>query len=167
MEVEKAIKTAIDYETRVRDVYASAVANTQNETARRVFERLANEEQGHIDYLESRLVEWRKTGALKPKELATAIPTKGAIEEGVKKLESKMKEPDKFGEVQMLTKALDVEIETSNFYGEMVSQLADEPQKMFERFLEIEAGHLAIVQAELDSLTGSGFWFDFAEFSLE
>jgi rubrerythrin len=167
MEVEKAIKTAIDYETKVRDVYASALANARNETARRVFDRLAKEEQGHIDYLESRLTEWQKTGALKPRKLETVIPTKGAIEEGVKKLEGMMTEPDKHGEAQMLTKALDVEIETSNFYQQMVDQLDNEPQKMFQRFLEIEEGHLAIVQAELDSLTGNGFWFDFAEFDLE
>ena len=167
MEVEKAIKTAIDYEMKVRDVYASAVANAKNETAKRVFKQLAKEEQRHIDYLESRLTEWKRTGKLKTKTLETTIPTKGAIEDGVKKLEGKMKEADKFGEAQMLTKALDVEIETSKFYQQMVDQLEAEPQRMFQRFLEIEEGHLAIVQAELDSLNGTGFWFDFREFSLE
>jgi hypothetical protein len=34
-------------------------------------------------------------------------------------------------------------------------------------FLEIEDGHLAIVQAQLDSVQGMGFWFDIAEFRLE
>lgn len=67
----------------------------------------------------------------------------------------------------MLNKALDVEIETSSFYKEMVDRLEDEPQKMFKRFLEIEEGHLALVQAEIDSITGTGFWFDFQEFNLE
>jgi len=167
MEIEKAIKTAIDYEMKVRDVYASAVANAKNETAKRVFKQLAKEEQGHVDYLESRLTEWKGTGKLRAKKLETIIPTKGAIEDGVKKLESKMKEADKFGEAQMLTKALDVEIETSKFYEQMVNQLEAEPQRMFQRFLEIEEGHLAIVQAELDSLNGTGFWFDFREFNLE
>jgi rubrerythrin len=167
MEVEKAIITAIDYEMKVRDVYASAVANSKNETAKRLFKQLAKEEQGHIDYLESRLTEWKRTGKLKTKTLETTIPTKGAIEDGVKKLEGKMKEADKFGEAQMLTKALDVEIETSKFYEQMVDQLEAEPQRMFKRFLEIEEGHLAIVQAELDSLNGTGFWFDFREFNLE
>ena len=33
--------------------------------------------------------------------------------------------------------------------------------------LEIEEGHVAIVQAELDSLQGMGFWFDMQEFNLE
>jgi rubrerythrin len=167
MEVEKAIKTAIEYEIKVRDVYADAVKKTKNETARRVFQKLAGEEQGHIDYLKNRLSEWQKTGKLTPAKLETTIPTRGAIEDGVKKLEDKMQEPDKYGEAQMLTKALDVEIETSNFYQDMVSQLDSEPQRMFQRFLEIEEGHLALVQAELDQLNGTGFWFDFREFDLE
>lgn len=167
MEVEKAIKTAIEYEIKVRDVYADAVRNTKNETAKRVFQKLAEEEQGHVDYLESRLTEWQKTGNLKPEKLDTVIPARRAIEDGVKKLDDKMREADKHGEAQMLTKALDVEIETSNFYQEMVSELDQEPQKMFQRFLEIEEGHLAIVQAELDHLNGTGFWFDFREFDLE
>jgi rubrerythrin len=167
MEVEKAIKTAIEYEIKVRDVYADAARNTKNDTARRVFQKLADEEQGHVDYLKSRLTEWQKTGSITPENLESAIPEKQAIEEGVKKLDNRMIEPDKYGEAQMLTKALDVEIETSNFYQKMVSELESEPQQMFQRFLEIEEGHLAIVQAELDHLNGTGFWFDFQEFNLE
>jgi len=167
MEVEKAIKTAIDYESKVRDVYADAAKKTQSEIAKRVFQKLANEEQGHIDYLKSRLTEWRNTGLISCEKLRTIIPGKKAVEEGVKKLEDRMKEADRFGEVQMLNKALDVEIETSSFYKEMVDRLEDEPQKMFKRFLEIEEGHLALVQAEIDSITGTGFWFDFQEFNLE
>ena len=34
-------------------------------------------------------------------------------------------------------------------------------------FLGIEQGHQAIVQAEIDALSGLGFWFDFQEFNLE
>jgi hypothetical protein len=38
---------------------------------------------------------------------------------------------------------------------------------LFQRFVEIEQGHLAIVQAEIDSVSGLGFWFDMREFDLE
>jgi len=33
--------------------------------------------------------------------------------------------------------------------------------------VEIEDGHVAIVQAEMDSLTGNGWWFDTFEVQLE
>jgi hypothetical protein len=48
-----------------------------------------------------------------------------------------------------------------------VRTLDSEGQQLFERFVEIEEGHKAIVQAEIDCLSGSGFWFDTPEFSLE
>ena len=49
----------------------------------------------------------------------------------------------------------------------MVQTLDDQGRALFARFVEIEGGHLAIVQAEIDCVSGSSFWFDTAEFSLE
>ena len=37
----------------------------------------------------------------------------------------------------------------------------------FARFLEIEENHIAAVQAELDYITNTGYWFDFKEFDME
>jgi hypothetical protein len=45
--------------------------------------------------------------------------------------------------------------------------MTDEGQKMFARFLEIEENHIAAVQAELDYITNTGYWFDFKEFDME
>jgi rubrerythrin len=59
------------------------------------------------------------------------------------------------------------EQETSAFYRQMVSELAEERRRLFARFLEIEEGHVAIVEAELDAVSGSGFWFGMKEFDLE
>ena len=67
----------------------------------------------------------------------------------------------------MLSKALDVEVETSSFYRRLVAELSGEGQKMFARFLEIEDSHIAIVQAQLDYVAQSGYWFDFKEFDME
>jgi rubrerythrin len=60
-----------------------------------------------------------------------------------------------------------VEIQASNFYKEMVGKLDGAGQQMFARFVEIEEGHLAIVQAEINAVNGLGYWFDIAEFDLE
>ncbi len=50
-------------------------------------------------------------------------------------------------------------------YKQMVATLDAEGKSLFERFVEIEEGHLAIVQAEIDMVSGTGYWFDTAEFS--
>jgi rubrerythrin len=78
-----------------------------------------------------------------------------------------MGEQDFGVELEMLKKALALEIEATRFFTRMVSELADEERRLFSRFVEIESGHEAIVQAEIDAVTGLGFWFDYTEFRLE
>ena len=48
----------------------------------------------------------------------------------------------------------------------MVNELPAEARPLFRRFVEIEEGHEKIVQAEIDSVSGLGFWFDIQEFDL-
>lgn len=167
MKVEEAIKLAIEYEIKVRDVYLNSLDNIKDETGRRVFEVLGKEEQGHVDYLESKLQEWKKTGKLSPCELNTIVPSREVINAGVKKLEGHLSKRDYGTEREMLRKALALEQETSDFYKRMVNELKEEEGKLFARFLEIEEGHYAIVQAELDYLNKSGTFFDFREFTME
>lgn len=168
MTVEEAIKTAIEYETKVRGVYAKAVEQTADPVGKRILGVLANEEQHHLDYLRSRLEQWKSTGKVTAEGLQTAIPSAKMIEAGVSKLETQMAGQGRgIAELQILKKALEVELETTNFYKKMVRELPAEGQELFARFVEIEDGHLAIVQAELDYASGTGFWFDFMEFNLE
>lgn len=167
MTVEEAIQMALEYETKVRDVYSEAVRDAKDATGKRVFGVLAKEEQGHLDYLNSRLDEWKKTGKVTVENLDSMIPSKERIQEGVDSLKGKMSEKDRNWEIKMLEKALEVELETSGFYRKMVDQLEDDGKIMFERFMEIEEGHVAIVQAELDAVSGNGFFFDMEEFNME
>ena len=169
MEVDEAIKTAIEFETKVRDQYAKAAAKADDEAAKKVLEVLAGEEQDHLNYLHARLHEWRKDGKLTAEQLGTVLPSKERILEGTKKLKASMKPAvkDRPGAEQALRAALAAEREVGAFYKRMVAELPGEARTMFARFVEIEEGHLAIVQAELDSLQGLGYWFDVQEFALE
>ncbi len=171
MDLEEAIKTAIEYETRVRNVYLDAEEKATNPVGKRVFKVLVSEEQRHLEYLESRLDEWSKTGAITIESLDTVLPSADEIESEINKLKNRIDidQSDKRYtdvELQMLKKALEVEDETSNFYIRMVDELPDDGKKLFKRFVEIEVGHKAIVQAEIDAVTGMGFWFDMPEFNL-
>ena len=168
MTIEEAIRTAIEYENRVCDVYADAVRDAPNDTARRVFTTLADEEKGHVDFLEHCLSTWSEKGVLSASGLTTAVPSLESIRRGVERLREKMGgSPAEGAEVEMLNRALEVEVETSAFYARMVGVLPPEGKELFERFVEIEEGHKAIVQAEIDSVSRLGFWFDFREFDLE
>jgi rubrerythrin len=165
--VEEAIKTSIVYETKVRDVYFGAVDAAEREDAKRVFQLMADEEQSHVDYLEAKLQQWNEDGTVTADGLTTAVPSAETIEQGVETLEEKVGGKEGTVELQWLRKAHGVERETSDFYQRMVDELPDEAKGLFKRFLEIEEGHLALVQAQIDQALGTGYWFDVREFDLE
>lgn len=169
MNLEQAITTAIKYETRVHATYVEAAAGAENEVARRVFSTLCEEEKGHIKYLRERLEEWRADGKINIVEIGTQIGSPAAIEAGAARLRSSLEGGKKGSagpELESLNKALDAERETSEFYRQMVATLDSDGKRLFERFVEIEEGHVAIVQAEIDMVHGSGYWFDTADFKL-
>ena len=169
MNLEEAIKTALEYETRVRDLYVKAMEQVETPEGKKVLRTLAREEQGHLDYLQSRLDHWRETGSLDTPALDTAVPSKEKIDEGIRKLSQGLheKRDPSADELAVLQRALEAEKETSDFYRRMVDELHEEGRALFARFLEIEEGHLAIVQAEINLLSGNGAWFDFSEINLE
>ena len=167
MELEKAIKTSIELEIKIRDIYLKGVQSIQKDAGRRVFQILADDEQYHVDYLENILEQWRKTGKLEAEILTSALPAKETIQKEVEKLQRQMRKDDRGVRQQMLSKALRMEIETSNFYRKMADQISDEGGEMFAQFLEIEDRHIKAVEFELDYISQTGYWFDFKEFDME
>lgn len=167
MNIEKAIKTAIEYEVRIRDIYLEAVAAVGDEVGKRIFETLGQDEQHHIEYLEHKLAQFQKTGAIQPEKLESAIPDQASIQQEADKVKT-LAVKDFLGiKQQMLSKALEVEIETSAFYQKLVNELPADARPLFERFLEIENNHIKAVQFELDYMGKTGYWFDFKEFDME
>ena len=166
MTIEEAIQTAIQYENEVRDVYLSAEGQVSDPLGKRVCRTLATEEQYHVAYLEQRLAEWREQGKVKLEALRTAVPEREVILAAAQNVSSGMTGGSRDTELEMLSKALEAERKTSAFYRELVAELPPEGKRLFEHFVEIEEGHLAVVQAEMDSLTGNGAWFDVLEVKL-
>lgn len=167
MKIEEALATAIEYETRVREVYAEAEDETTHQVGKKVFRLLADEEDKHLSYLKGKLQAWRKHGELSSADLGTAVPSPERIAREIEKLSATLEEEDHGREIAMLEKAKNVEIETSGFYKKLTEELPEQGAQFFERFVAIEEGHLALVEAEITSLKGMGFWFDLPEFDLE
>jgi len=166
--LDVAIKTALEFERKVLAVYQDAEKHATDPDGQQVFRQLAKEEEGHVAYLESRLSEWQKSGHIVQQELKTAFPDKGRIVEGRKRMAKPLRTKSASArDVEYLRRALAAERETSAFYQKMVAELPEERRKLFARFLEIEEGHVAIVEAELDAVSGSGFWFGIKEFDIE
>jgi rubrerythrin len=167
MTVEQAIITAIQYESRVQKAYAGQVDRISDPAGRRIFQTLADEEQSHLDYLHHKLEQFKQTGTVAVDTLPTSIPTPKQIEAASRMMQNQVAAADPTNDLQMLTRALELETQTSKFYQDMVRELPPEGQRLFRRFVEIEQGHVAIVQAEIDALTRSGYWFDCLEIDLD
>ncbi len=166
MDIELAITTALDYENRVVKVYEEAAAATQDPAGKKMFEVLVKDEQSHVKYLEFKLEEWKQSGHVTAGRLDTLIPSAERIAAGIKTLKSRVATQSPENELHLLHRALQVEVETSAFYKKVVNELPAEARPLFRRFVEIEEGHQKIVQAEIDSVSGLGFWFDMMEFDL-
>lgn len=170
MKLDEAITMALQYERGVHKAYFDAIDKINDKSAKRMFQVLANEEQGHIDYLQDRLKEWQSQGKISVKELKTSIPTKDAMKQSLLDLRKTVLEPQPARlniEIELLKAALDTEVKTSNFYKEMVAKLDGDGQKLFRRFVEIEKGHEDIVQSQIDCASGLGVFLDNLEFNLE
>ena len=167
MNLEEAIKTALEYEHEVTDVYVEEADKLSSPVAKKIFADLGKEEQGHVDYLNHKLKEWEETGKVTVEKLDTIVPDKATIEAGVKNLKQNPEGQILDEEVNSFKKALEMEVKASNIFKELVEKLPEEDKPLFRRFMEIEEGHEAIIRAELDGARGLGYWFDFQEFSLE
>lgn len=170
MNLEQAIKTAIEYENNVLSTYKEAERIATDDVGKRIFGVLAKEEQGHIDYLDHCLAQWKETGKLSLERLDTVVPSQDRIEDGLTAMKRQVSSSDKqlsSQEVEYLQKAVDAEQTTSRFYKKMVAELDEQGQQLFQRFVEIEEGHLAIVRAELDAVQGLGYWFDVPEWRFQ
>ena len=167
MTLEEAIKTALEYEFKIRDIYLDGVKRIDDQAGKKIFQNLADDEQRHVDYLEYKLNEWAETGKITPGNLESTIPPRDVIQKEAAKLRSQIQKDERGLKQQMLSKALEMEIETSRFYQEMVEQLPGDGQSLFARFLEIENNHIEAVQFELDYVGHTGYWFGFEEFDME
>jgi len=167
MNLEEAIKTALEYENQVRDVYYQEADKLTSTVAKKIFADLGMEEQGHVDYLNHRLSEWQKTGTVTVAKLETIVPNKNTIDANVRNLKKNPEGQIFDDEIESFKKALEMEVKASNFFKELVEKLPEENKSLFRRFMEIEEGHEAIIKAELDNARGLGYWFDFQEFNLE
>ena len=167
MTIEEAIKAAIAMEIKIRDIYLEAAAVVNDNVGKRIFEMLGNDEQHHIDYLQHKIEQLQNTGKIVPERLESAIPSREILDQVISKIRPLVADNFHGLKQQMLSRALTVEIETSNFYQKMVDELPSAGKQLFARFLEIENNHIKAVEFELDYINKTGYWFDFKEFDME
>jgi rubrerythrin len=167
MNLETGLKTAMTMELKIRDIYVQAFEKCSDEAGRRFFAMMRDDEQYHHDYLDKRLKEWEQSGDIQYQDIKMNVPIGQQIKACIQDVQKAMTVEDRGVIQQLLSNALKGEVLTSEFYEKLVADSDGQVKKMFARFLEIENGHIAAVQAELDYVMNTGYWFDFKEFDME
>lgn len=167
MESAVIFAQALEFEKKIRDLYRTAEAKIDDERGKAIFRGLAEEEQSHIDFLEAGLETLQQNGTVDASGLRTLVPSPELLREKVEQMKTKI--PDKMlGDIKsVLSSALKMEMETTEFYEDACTKTSGDIQKVMARFVEIEQRHTDVVRIELDHAAHNGFWFNFMELSME
>ncbi len=157
MTVEKAIKTAIDFERRNYDLFQEAASKAVLSHVRDFFQQLADDEESHVQYLHMKLKEWTTSGEVTLSKLASIFPSKDKIDKSINTSSRELFSNDFQNlpkDIPLLKKVLFVEQEAIRLYQEMIEKLPDYEISLFDPILKIEEAHVELVQSEIDFIEG-------------
>jgi rubrerythrin len=163
----EALQLALDTEKKGYRFYMIAAKSSKDPKGREVFEHLAKDEIEHMGVIATIF-----------ESLTNSEPWM-TYEEAVEKYGNTPAEkiifPDvpeepqeNFNDIKALEEALEFEKKAVEFYTRQAeSSEGEQARAFYNSLIEIEEGHVQIIQAELDSLMGAGVWLGFQEISLE
>jgi len=165
-EVKEAIKTAIQLEKDGRKFFEQAAEETENELGKKMFRKLADDEIRHLVTFEKMfktLTDPKTWGQL----LKEGQPRK-RMPYFAEKAENRSPAEHGADELSALRQALEVERKAIDFFRGVAGGTEDpEAKRIFELIAEEEVSHYDLIQAQIDSVTNSGFWFDVGEFQMD
>ena len=162
----KALETALEAEKIGLINYLNFAYQTKDETGKNMFLRLAMDEFEHMRILE------RQARRLQQEECFLPVTIEpSTIEKLVPKLPEKdlrIRGKQGIDQLAALRTALALEDQAIKFYRTQGQASQDLNAKtMYSRLVEMEQAHYEILQAEIDAIEKTGFWFNLREFSLE
>lgn len=162
----KALKTAIEIEDNGLLNFLKFARQTKDTTGKNMFIRLAMDEHEH-----RRIIEKQLNNLMEGKPLIKIEIPKSEIEQvapTIRDKQQKTRGESGLLEIDALNTALDLERKAAKFFREQANLISDaEAKALFIRLAEWEDAHFDLIQAELDSIQGTGFWFGIPEFQMD
>jgi rubrerythrin len=162
----KALKTAIEIEDQGLLNFLKFARQTKDTTGKNMFIRLAMDEHEH-----RRIIEQQLNNLMEGKPLIKIEIPKSEIEQvapTIREKQQRTRGESGLLEIDALNTALDLERKAAKFFREQANLVNDDEAKsLFVRLAEWEDAHFDIIQAELDSIQGTGFWFGIPEFQMD
>lgn len=161
-----ALATAIEAEKQSLRNYLGFAWNTRDSSGKQMFVRLATDEFEHMRLIETKQAGLAQSGQWQPATVEATVLERLAPRLSDKSLRIRGTEGQ--NQLSALNTALDLERSAQTFYEEQSRRVQAEPARaVFTRLAEMEAAHYALLQAEIDSIQQTGFWFGLREFTLE
>jgi rubrerythrin len=163
------IRSAVRLEIDGRSFYRQASAATAHPSGKRMFLRLAEEEQGHFAELGALLAslvgasEWQRIAA---EEAASAekSPVIAELESAIAARGHGTVADD----TQALRVAMEIERRALSFFEGLKERASDPVQlALLSKLAEEERFHYDLLQAQLDSLLNVGIWLDTPELRMD
>lgn len=164
---------AIQFEVEGHEFYSQAERRTKNIKGKTLFSQLAKDETRHADLLITQYNSLKGKGNWIPyNELLKRIDPdelrrqREVFTKAIKKGHDQIgKDTDDLGALRI---ALAQEEEAAGFYKDAGMRTDDSHGKvLYSKLAEMEKKHITILKAEYDSLSNSGYWCDFPEFTME
>jgi rubrerythrin len=165
-DILKAFKMGIETELRGLEAYLGFARKTKDESGKNMFITLAKDELEHFRILERAMVQTEVGESLGDITVSESIIQR--ITPKLRDRDSRIKGESGVDQVNALTTALDQERRSIELYRQQLSKpISPEARTIFQRLMEMEEAHYDLIQAELDSINETGFWFKIQEFDLE
>jgi rubrerythrin len=165
-EIREAIKTAIQLEKDGKAFFDQAAQETKNELGKKMFRKLAADEVRHLQTFKE-MFQTITDPALWKKLMAEG-PPKTRMPYFEQKTGNRTPAEKGAGELSALQQALGVERKAIDFFKKTAQEASDpEASRIFKAIANEEEGHYDLIQAQIDSVTHSGFWFDIGEFQMD
>lgn len=154
----EVIKNALMVEIKGQQLYSHAATQTQDPSAKILFEMLANDEEQHVNILKQQYESLMKDGALNMDNIHPAEVDHGS--QGV--VSDEFKKSIKRGDFEMAVIGIgcDLEAKAIAFYEKHAAE-TDNPElkKLFTWLVEWEEGHLDQLK-ELEDRYQAAYWAD-------
>ena len=164
-EVVELLKKAIQLEKNGQKNYLKYARQTADFFGKSMFILLANDEFDHMTLLENLVADMDHQLPLKEVRIDLS-----AIEKVIPKLREKdvlTKGTEGQDQLSALRTAANLERDSIHLYEKIRDQAEDPAVKRFaHRLVEMEDSHYQLIQAEIDAILGTGFWFGYKEFDL-
>ena len=162
------IRESIRLETNGRAFFEHAANVTHNELGKKMFNKLAQDEIGHLHTFGQLFTsvigseDWKKY--VKEEELRGA----SSVIEDLEARIAKEKKENRSGELEAIRIGMSLERNAIEFFEASAKQTSDKnTQAIFNKICDEERLHYDLLQAQLDNVTNAGFWFDIAEFRMD